>query len=70
MFQDEVLLPNGSMACSSVDIDRYLKESGLALAGDYSDVYFKNVRRKREELQEKEAFFDFINEYKKRIWNE
>ncbi|MBR2299443.1 MAG: hypothetical protein IJ870_02580 [Alphaproteobacteria bacterium] len=70
MFQDEVLLPNGRVADSKADIDAYLRESGLALAGDYSDAYFKNVRRKKEELQEKEAFFDFINEYKKRIWNE
>ncbi|HCU58436.1 MAG TPA: hypothetical protein DIC64_00455 [Alphaproteobacteria bacterium] len=70
MLKQEFLLPNGSMACSNADIDRYLKESGLALAGDYSDAYFKNVRRKKEELHEKEAFFDFINEYKKRIWNE
>ncbi len=70
MFSKEVLLPNGRLACSSADIDKYLRESGLSLAGDYSDAYLKNVRRKKEELQKKEAFDDFINEYKKRIWNE
>ncbi len=70
MFQKEVLLPNGSFATSASDIDAFLKESGLALAGDYSDAYIKNVRRKNQELQTKEAFDDFINEYKKRIWNE
>ena len=70
MFQKEILLPNGRLACSSADIDKYLHESGLALAGDFSEAYLKNVRRKNQELQAKEAFDDFINEYKKRIWNE
>ncbi len=70
MFSKEVLLPNGRLACSSADVDEYLHESGLALAGDYSDAYLKNVRHKNQELQTKEAFDDFINEYKKRIWNE
>lgn len=69
MFK-EVLLPNGRVACSKADVDNYLQESGLALAGDFSKAYLKNVRRRNEELQRKEAFNDFINEYKKRIWNE
>ena len=67
---DEVLLPNGRIACSKADIDAYLQESGLALAGDFSNAYLQNVRRNNEKLQKKEAFNDFINEYKKRIWNE
>jgi len=69
MFE-EVLLPNGKIATSKQDIDEYLASSGLALAGDFSKAYLKNVRRKNQKLQRKEAFDDFINEYKKRIWNE
>lgn len=67
---DEFLLPDGSVADSVFDVDRYLKENGLALAGDFSDAYYKNVRAKKEKEQQNDAFADFIFEYKKRIWNE
>lgn len=69
MFE-EVLLPNGQMATTASELDAYLKENEIALSGDYSRTYLKNVRRKIEADQKREAFEDFVNEYKKRIWNE
>ncbi len=69
MFE-EILLPNGKVAQCASDVDAFLKESGLAMHGDFSGEYFKNIRRQQNQLQRQSAFEDFINEYKKRIWNE
>ena len=69
MFE-EVLLPNGRVACSKTEVDDFLKESGLALQGDFSGEYLKGVRRNNLKAQEIDAFNDFILTYKKRIWNE
>ena len=43
MFK-EFQLPDGTMAESVQDVERYISESGAAMAGDYSDEYFKNRR--------------------------
>ena len=69
MFK-EVLLPDGRVAESVADVDAFLKKYGLVFQGDFSGDYLKNVRRKLEALQRQDAFEDFINQYKKRIWNE
>lgn len=69
MFE-EFLLPNGKVATSVSDVDVFLKESGLTLAGDWSSECVQSIRRKNQEAQRKEAFEDFILTYKKRIWNE
>lgn len=69
MFQ-EFILPNGKVAESNADIDAYLRESGAVLAGDYGAEYIKNAQYKREKAYRAEMFDDFVQEYKKRIWNE
>ena len=38
-FAEEVLLPDGSVASSVADVDKYLRATGLALAGDYCALY-------------------------------
>ena len=67
---DEVLLPNGRVACSKQEVDDFLKENNLALSGDFSGEYFKDIRRKNFKAERDDAFADFILTYKKRIWNE
>lgn len=69
MFE-EFLLPDGTVATCSGDVDRYLKRSGTALAGDYSDEYKKSVRLRSEKAQRDDIHADFVQQYKKRIWNE
>jgi hypothetical protein len=69
MFE-EFLLPDGTVATSSSDIDRYLKTSGAAYAGDYSAEYLQGIRHKTEKAQRAEMLSDFVQLYKKRIWNE
>ncbi len=69
MFE-EILLPGGAVASSAQELDAYLKENQVALSADYSLAYLKNVRQKIKADQRREAFEDFVNEYKKRIWNE
>ena len=69
MFE-EFLLPNGQVASSVQDVDAFLKQSGLAFAGDWSSECIQSIRSKNQETQRKEAFEDFILTYKKRIWNE
>ena len=43
-FTEDLLLPDGSVASSVADVDKYLARSGLAMAGDYSPEYMKNIR--------------------------
>lgn len=43
MFK-EIQLPDGTIAESAADVDRYLRENDAASANDYSDGYFKNRR--------------------------
>ncbi len=67
-FSEEIILPDGSVASSVADVDRYLKASGLALAGDYSEQYMQNIRNKQEQNRRKEIFADFLYNYKRMIW--
>lgn len=69
MFR-EFQLPDGTVAESASDVDRYLKTSGAALAGDYSPKYLQNIRAKKEKDARADIFADFVQQYKKRIWNE
>lgn len=69
-FAKEVLLPDGTVASSVADVDRYLRSTGLALASDYSPEYMKNIRDKQELNRRKEIFADFLYNYKRMIWNE
>lgn len=69
-FTEELLLPDGSVASSVADVDKYLRSSGLALAGDYSAEYRKNVRYQQEKQRKDEIKEDFLRNYKRIIWNE
>lgn len=69
-FSAEVILPDGTVATSVYDIDRYLKVNNLASSSDYSDNYIQNIRLNNEKKQRKEIFAELVKQYKKRIWNE
>ncbi|MBO7556824.1 MAG: hypothetical protein J6T72_05465 [Alphaproteobacteria bacterium] len=62
-------LPDGSIAECAQDVDRYLKENNLSPAGDFSDAYRREVKFAREQAVRKDFFAEFINNYKRRIWN-
>jgi len=66
---NEVVLPDGTVACCQQDVDCYLRKNNLALAGDYSDEYRKNIRLNRERERRKDLFAEFIRNYKRSIWN-
>ena len=67
-FAEEVVLPDGSVASSVADVDKYLRTSGMARASDYSAEYIKNVRNKQEQQRQEELFADFLHNYKRMIW--
>ncbi len=69
-WQEEIILPDGSSATSRADVDRYLKASHLALAGDYSDGYFRAVRRRQEKERRADLFAEFVRNYKRKIWDD
>lgn len=68
MFE-EFVLPDGCVAETSADVERFLKANGLALAQDYSDEYRKNVRLRNEKAQKDEFWAEFMRNYKRKIWN-
>lgn len=67
-FAEDIILPDGSVASSVADVDKYLKASGLALAGDYSPEYIQNIRNQQEKARQKEVFDAFLYNYKRMIW--
>lgn len=67
-FAEEVILPDGSVASSVADVDKYLRASGLARSSDYSTEYIKNIRQKQETDRRKQIFADFLFNYKRMIW--
>ncbi|MBQ8676862.1 MAG: hypothetical protein IJ529_00135 [Alphaproteobacteria bacterium] len=69
-FSAEVILPDGSRATSSYEIDRCLKANNLAAYSDYSPAYLKQVRDNRERTRHQEIFAELLKQYKKRIWND
>ena len=69
-FAEEVLLPDGSVASSVADVDKYLRATGLALASDYSPEYYQNIRTQQERERQQSVLADFLYNYKRMIWNE
>ena len=69
-FSEDCVLPDGTVANSSHDIDRYLKANSLALTSDYSEEYIKKLHLDNDKTQRKEIFAEILQQYKKRIWNE
>ena len=67
---DSFVLPDGKVAESAKDVDEYLKRSGMALSGDYSPEYLRRKREEREKAQSDEIRADFVQLYRKAIWNE
>ncbi len=67
-FAEDVVLPDGSVASSVADVDKYLRTSGLARASDYSPEYINNIRAKNEKQRQEELFADFLYNYKRMIW--
>ena len=69
-FTEDLLLPDGSVASSVADVDKYLSRSGLAMASDYSPEYTTNIRYQQELERRKEIKDEFLRSYKRIIWNE
>ena len=67
---DSFVLPDGTIAESTKDIDKYLKSAKMCMASDYSKSYLDNARYKREKVERAEMFKDFVLNYKRKIWNE
>ena len=67
-FTEEVILPDGSVASSVADVDRYLRDNNLARASDYSPEYMKNIRYQQEKTRQEELFAEFLHNYKRVIW--
>ena len=67
-FTEDLLLPDGSVASSVADVDKYLHATGLALAGDYSPEYYQNIRNQQERERQQSLFADFLYNYKRMIW--
>ncbi len=65
-----MILPDGTVATSTKDIDRYLKANQLAMQSDYSAEYLQNIRFNNQRELQKDIFADIVQQYKKRIWNE
>ncbi len=67
-FAEEIMLPDGSVASSVADVDKYLRTSQTARASDYSAEYIKNVRLNQEKQRQESLFADFLYNYKRMIW--
>lgn len=68
-WTDEIVLPDGSVASSSADVEKYLRANQLALSGDYTDEYRRNVRLRNEKAQRDDLWAEFLKNYKRMIWN-
>ena len=67
MFK-EITLPDGTVAESVQDVERYLKQTGTASGSDYSDDYFKNRRFFNEKAHQDKLHADFNHNLKKELW--
>lgn len=63
-------LPDGSVAETPAEVEKFMKANNLALAQDYSDEYRKNVRLRNEKAQRDDLWAEFMRNYKRKIWNE
>lgn len=68
LYMYNFVLPDGTLAESAQDVDKYLKRANVAMASDYSEGYMNNIRYQKEKHEKDEMFLDFVREYKKRIW--
>lgn len=68
-WTEEIILPDGTIAGCMQDVERYLRQNGLAASGDYSEAFRRNIKHNREKAFRKELFAEFINNYKRRIWD-
>ncbi len=69
-LKDEVTLPDGTVVASYEEINRWLKATNLAWAGDYSDDFRKKVRLQQERADHRQTMAAFLHNYKRKIWNE
>ena len=69
-LKNDLILPDGIVATSTEEINRWLKQNNLTLASDYSDDFFKKVRLQNEQAERRKLFAGFIHNYKRKIWNE
>ena len=69
-FSEDIVLPDGSVATSVNDVERFLKANNLAAASDYSAKYLQNIRWLQEKHRHEEIFAELIKQYKKSIWND
>lgn len=69
-WTNEVVLPDGSIASSAADIDRYIKANQVALASDYSSEYIAKVKKRQQKNEQNSIFAELIHNYKRSIWNE
>ena len=67
---EDVVLPDGKIASSVHDIERFLSQNNLAMASDYSDAFRKSVRFQQEKKCRQDSWTVFLNHYKRLIWNE
>lgn len=67
---DAFELPDGTIAETTKDVDKYLKYAKICLASDYSKEFLKNARYLREKAEKADRFNDFVLNYKRKIWNE
>lgn len=65
----EFVLPDGKLAESPSDVDKFLKENDLVLSSDYSDDYRKKINQRQEKAQRDDLWADFLKNYKRMIWN-
>lgn len=69
-WTDEIVLPDGSIATSAADIDRYIRINQAALASDYSSEYIAKVKQRQRKKEQASIWADLIHYYKRSIWNE
>ncbi len=67
-FAEDIALPDGSVASSVADVDKYLRATGYAMASDYSSEYMQNIRNQQEKTRQREIFAAFLQNYKRMIW--
>ena len=68
-WTEEIVLPDGSIAACTADIDRYIRVNQAALASDYSPEYRAKVKKRQQKEERDSIFADIIHYYKRSIWN-
>lgn len=68
-FTEDIILPDGSVASSVSDVDRYIKANNLAMYDDYSKSSMQRSRYVSEKQHRDNLFAEFIKNYKRTIWD-